>query len=103
MSRRATAVLSFTAYLLGVIGAVIAHNTNDSLPLWIGIALAVTAAAGLCVFLGSIVHSARQAAKTEVDEDVAPALITTCVVATVASPSWSLLEAFAGAPRPTGA
>jgi hypothetical protein len=35
-SRRATAILSFAANLLSVLGAVIAYNLVQPLPMWLG-------------------------------------------------------------------
>jgi uncharacterized membrane protein AbrB (regulator of aidB expression) len=102
-ARRATAILSFTAYLLSVVGAVIAYNLVKPLPILLGGPLAVIAIAGLCVFVGLLVQSTGTAEKSEIRETIGKAAVTTCVVVAVAGVSWSLLEAFASAPRLTGA
>jgi hypothetical protein len=102
-ARRATAILSFAAYLLSVVGAVIAYNLVQPLPMWLGGPLAVVAIAGLCVFVGLVVQSTGPATISQIGETTGRAAVTTCVVVAVAGVSWSLLEAFAGAPRLTGA
>jgi hypothetical protein len=98
------AIGSFAIYLLSVVAAVVAYNAFDPLPLWLGGPLAAVAIGGLCVFVGSVVRSLRDTDTTGVEQEVAAqAAMSTCVVVVVAGFSWSLLEAFVGAPRPTAA
>lgn len=102
-AHRATAILSFAVYLLSVLGAVIAYNLVAPLPIWLGGPLAAIGIAGLCVFVGLLVQSTGTAKMSELEETIGKAAFTTCVVVAVAGVSRSLLEAFAGAPRLTGA
>jgi hypothetical protein len=93
-----------TVFLLAVVGAAIAATTLDPLPRWLGGLLAAVAIAGLTLFAATVLRSVRGAGPAGPDrEKAAQAATTTCVVVAVAGIGWSLLEAFAGAPRLTGA
>jgi hypothetical protein len=93
---------------IGFIGltalGVVLFRTMDPLPVWLGAPVAIGAITALIGFVGVIVRAARRQDHEGVEREVAArASMITVLVVVLAGLGYSLLEAFAGAPRVTAA
>lgn len=93
-----------TVYIgLTAAGAVL-YNAMAAIPLWLGLVLGLGATAGLVGLVGITVRATRRLDREGAEQEVtAQASMVTVLVVGVAGLSYSLLEAFAGAPRVTAA
>ncbi|MHA7191871.1 hypothetical protein ACX80N_16425 [Arthrobacter sp. MDT2-16] len=95
---------SLAAYVLLTVWAVILYNTSELAPTWSTGVLGGGAVAALLVFFGVTVRATRRQDQEGVErENAARASMVTVLVVVAGGLSYSLLEAFAGAPRLTAA
>lgn len=101
---RASLVGSLVAYLLLTSLAIILYNTMEQTPTWSTGLLGGGAAVSLIAFFGVTVQATRRQDQEGVErENAARASMVTVLVIVASGFSYSLLEAFAGAPRLTAA
>jgi hypothetical protein len=95
---------SLLAYVLLTVGAVILYNAVGQAPTWSTGVLAGGAVAALIAFFGVAVRATRRQDQEGVErEHAARASMVSVLVIVAGGLSYSLLEAFAGAPRLTAA
>lgn len=95
---------SLLAYVLFTVGAVILYNALGQAPAWSTGILAGGAVVALIAFFGVAVRATRRQDQEGVErEHAARASMVSVLVMVAGGLSYSLLEAFAGAPRLTAA
>ena len=100
---RGVAVAGAMTFFAGAVVAAVLY-ARDSLPMWVGWALAVVAIIGLVLFVATTVQALLRGDTEGVERhDAARASMVTVLVMVVAGFAYSLLEAFAGLPRLTAA
>ena len=101
--REGVAAATGTAALFAAVVAGVMYPL-DALPPWAGWALAVVAIAGMVLLVAATVRAMLRDDTEGVErQDAARASMITVLVMVVAGFGYSLLEAFAGLPRVTGA
>ena len=97
-------VVAGTAAFFAGVGAALTLSLRGELPLWAGSTLAVVAIAGMVALVGTTVRALTRGDTEGVEQQhAARASMVTVLVVVVAGFGYSLLEAFAGLPRVTGA
>ncbi|WP_298251237.1 hypothetical protein [uncultured Arthrobacter sp.] len=95
---------SLISYVLLTVLAIVLYNTADQVPTWWTAVLGGGAIAALAVFFGVTIRATHRQDQVGVErENVARASMVTVPVVVVGGFGYSLLEAFAGAPRMTTA
>lgn len=95
---------SLLAYVLLTVWAVILYNAFEQTPTWSTGILGGGAVAALLIFFGVTVRATRRQDHVGVErENAARASMVTVLVIVAGGLGYSLLEAFAGAPRLTAA
>lgn len=91
-------------YLALTTVGIVLFNIMEPIPLWLGVLVGGGASAGLIALVGITVRATRRRDNEGVEREVAAqASMVTVLVLGIAGLSYSLLEAFAGAPRVTAA